>query len=135
MNMVASGGLDNTVTVFHSPTSTKESNGRSLEVKGAITTPITRLRAHQGYVSSLKFMDNDHILSASGDGTVMVWHVGTSAVKYVLRASMADVMCARHCPTNTNIIATGGCDSMAYLYDTRYVFDMYTLNTSVLTAS
>jgi len=55
--MVASGGLDNTCSVY-------DLRGREGQVR------ICReLKGHTGYLSSCKFVDNIRLLTASEDGT------------------------------------------------------------------
>eukprot|EP00485_Elphidium_margaritaceum_P008179 CAMPEP_0202685900 /NCGR_PEP_ID=MMETSP1385-20130828/1724_1 /ASSEMBLY_ACC=CAM_ASM_000861 /TAXON_ID=933848 /ORGANISM="Elphidium margaritaceum" /LENGTH=372 /DNA_ID=CAMNT_0049340373 /DNA_START=73 /DNA_END=1191 /DNA_ORIENTATION=- len=62
---VASGGLDNLCSVFN----IKDSVG--WEVK----QPHRELQQHEGYLSSCRFVDDNRILTASGDATCILWDI------------------------------------------------------------
>ncbi|KAH3761848.1 guanine nucleotide-binding protein beta subunit [Pelomyxa schiedti] len=103
---VASGGLDNTTTVH-------KRVGQSGEV-------VHRFSQHTGYVSCIKFLSENQILSASGDSSCMLHEVETSTLITTFRhPHPADVMSVCVNSANTNIIATGGCNALTSLYDIR----------------
>eukprot|EP01083_Nonionella_stella_P050319 133848_1 len=70
---IASGGLDNTVSIF------KTSNGADQSQQGGSrfrSKDLYReLEKHDGYLSCARFIDKQAIISASGDGTCILWEV------------------------------------------------------------
>ncbi|KAG2374755.1 hypothetical protein C9374_010499 [Naegleria lovaniensis] len=67
---VASGGLDNIVSIFNINQLTEATDSSQP------TTPHRELSQHTGYISACKFISNDkQILSSSGDMTCICWDV------------------------------------------------------------
>ena len=69
---VASGGLDNTVSLYHVAVGE--------EAEQAQDEDAILLRGHEGYVSCCQFLSPQQVLSSSGDTTVILWDVGTQQV-------------------------------------------------------
>lgn len=61
--LCASGGLDNTCTVHKLDVLTYETD----------QTCIQELKAHDGFLSSCKFLDDTKLLTSSGDGVIIMW--------------------------------------------------------------
>jgi guanine nucleotide-binding protein G(I)/G(S)/G(T) subunit beta-1 len=107
---VASGGLDNLVTVHKVEGLTREVASRR------------RMRAelahHECFVASTKFISDDEVLTASGDSTCMLWDVETQTPKMQFVGHDAGVMSV--CVAgSTNTLLSGSCDSTCKLWDLR----------------
>eukprot|EP00771_Trimastix_marina_P001350 gnl/Trimastix_PCT/2417.p1 GENE.gnl/Trimastix_PCT/2417~~gnl/Trimastix_PCT/2417.p1 ORF type:complete len:349 (-),score=35.97 gnl/Trimastix_PCT/2417:185-1111(-) len=103
-NLVASGGLDNSVSIYN--------------LKRASMDPCQDLGGHQGYVSSCQFVGDHRILSASGDMTTNLWDVPTGTCLHTFRGHRADVMSVS-VADDRNTFVTGACDATARMYDMR----------------
>jgi len=62
---VASGGLDNLCSIFNIQDS----------IGWEIRQPHRELQQHEGYLSECKFIDDAQIVTASGDGTIILWDI------------------------------------------------------------
>jgi WD40 repeat protein len=75
------------------------------------------------YLSSCKFIGNDdkQLVSASGDGTVILWDVARQAAKTTFQGHSSDVMSVA--PTDGaeggDVFISGGCDALALVWDAR----------------
>lgn len=107
-HLIASGGLDNICSIF------KRSDADSEQKDG----PVKQLRYHDGYISSCKFVHDDHILTASGDGSVALWDVEREQVVEVFRGHKGDVMSVSVAPDCRTFVSVS-CDSTARLWDIR----------------
>jgi len=105
-NFVASGGLDNTVSIF------------PLDEDEAIPKISAELKGHEGSISKIRFLTDDQVLSAAGDATVKQWDAGTETCTRTYNGHMKDVSClavAQH----RNSFITGSLDRSSYLWDSR----------------
>lgn len=101
--VVAAGGLDNTVTVWD-----------------ANLDETARLVGHTGYVSCVRLLADGGALTASGDGTCIVWDVGRAqGLSRFSGGHVSECTTAVPLPGRTNIFATGGADGAVLLYDAR----------------
>jgi WD40 repeat protein len=82
-------------------------------------TPILELLEHEGWITCLQWIDNNHILSSSGDSTIIRWDCHREQPIDVFRYHQADVMSIRTSPISNDIFISGGCDTLAYLWDVR----------------
>lgn len=79
--LVASGGLDNICTVY------------GLRYKESLPTKIqTELVGHTGYLSCCRFLDDDKILSSSGDTSCILWDIERSKQLLRFQDHDSDVM-------------------------------------------
>jgi guanine nucleotide-binding protein G(I)/G(S)/G(T) subunit beta-1 len=83
-NFVASGGLDNMCSMF------------KINLKSDIGVmkdgPTIQLAQHQGYVSSIKFLSDQSVLTSSGDTTIKLWDVERKSVVHNYTKHGGDVM-------------------------------------------
>eukprot|EP00761_Pharyngomonas_kirbyi_P002924 gb/GECH01002928.1/.p1 GENE.gb/GECH01002928.1/~~gb/GECH01002928.1/.p1 ORF type:complete len:345 (+),score=78.98 gb/GECH01002928.1/:1-1035(+) len=106
-NMVACGGLDNVCSVYN--------------LRTATTAPIkvTReLNAHTGYLSCCRFLNDQHILTSSGDMTCILWDIEHGKPKTRFTDHTGDVMSVSLSP-DQNTFVSGACDAKAKLHDIR----------------
>jgi len=117
--MVASGGLDNVATVYKLPPSMQQANLKT-EPKDPGEAHITaELNVHEGYVSSCRFIDNNSILTSSGDGTCALFDIETQYAKTVFKGHDADVMAVSTVPEDHNIFLSCSVDTTSKLWDAR----------------
>lgn len=60
----ATGGLDNVATIWNMPTSA-----------GEACKPEREFFGHEGYVCGARFVDDQRLITASGDGTAALWNL------------------------------------------------------------
>ncbi|CCK68009.1 G protein subunit beta KNAG_0A03220 [Huiozyma naganishii CBS 8797] len=110
-NLAASAGLDNNCTVY------KISKENRIQ-----QNVITIFKGHTGYISSIDFLDERQILSASGDMTCALWDIPKAKRIREYTDHLGDVL-ALALPHNDNangkIFASCGSDGYLYIWDTR----------------
>lgn len=105
---VACGGLDNLCSIYN------VSDTASPQLR---TT--RELAAHDGYLSSCRFINDNDIITASGDGTCMLWDIKSNTSKTTFEGHEGDVMSVSLHPTDPNLFASGSCDATLKLWDLR----------------
>jgi len=104
---VASGGLDNTVSIY----SLKPDPNREGPIKAT-----RELLAHQGYLSCCRFTSETQIISGSGDWTLIYWDITQGNKITTFHEHDNDVMCMALNQAKTSFIS-GGCDSNIKVWD------------------
>ncbi|KAE8589767.1 hypothetical protein XENTR_v10017731 [Xenopus tropicalis] len=105
-NFVACGGLDNMCSIYN--LKTREGNVR-----------VSReLAAHTGYLSCCRFLDDNQIVTSSGDTTCALWDIETGQQKTVFTGHTGDCMSLAVSP-DFNLFISGACDASAKLWDVR----------------
>jgi len=111
-NLVASGGLDNTCSIYRLQRDQpiyNENEAASIELTG-----------HEGYLSCCRFISERNILTSSGDSTLKEWDIERGAVKQTFHGHDADVMSLSVLPAvDCNVFVSGSCDSKAKVWDLR----------------
>jgi len=115
-DFVASGGLDNTCSVWN--------------VRGQNPTKVSReLQGHDGFLSCCRFLDNRQILTSSGDHTCCLWdtELGTQITQY--RLHTADVMFVAINQSKNSFVSCG-CDHNIIGWDLKsgkptHIFDTH----------
>ncbi len=108
---VASGGLDNVVSIFRTP-------DRST---GDYTQNITQtLEGHDGYISCCRFLDDTKMLSSSGDATCMLWDISSAKPVSLFGDHSKDVthLCALE-GKGSSLFLSSSVDKTVILWDTR----------------
>eukprot|EP01084_Bolivina_argentea_P039588 73147_1 len=106
---VASGGLDNTCTIYD----IKDLQGWNDSQK-----PYKELQKHEGYVSGVRFMDDNQILSCSGDSSIILWDIEKAMAIHTFIGHNEDVECIDINQENSLFIS-GGIDTFAKVWDYR----------------
>jgi len=107
--MVACGGLDNTCSTYKLADCTNS---------GQIQKPATELQGHDGYISCLRFLSPNEIVSASGDATCMLWDIATARQKQQFKGHTGDVM-VLGTRVDDKTFVSGSVDATAKLWDVR----------------
>jgi len=106
--LVASGGLDNVVTVHRI-------------IKDAAVDaqlPYSQFNRHEGYISCIRFMSPDEMITSSGDSTCILWDITTQKPKAIFNDHRGDVMSVA-LNTSAGQFISGSCDMTAKLWDPR----------------
>lgn len=108
-NLVACGGLDNLCSIY--------------QVNQADPPGVVRvhkeLAAHDGYMSCCRFINENRIVTSSGDRTCMVWDVESTTSPQIFADHEGDVMTLSILPENPNVFVSGSCDNTAKVWDIR----------------
>ena len=107
-NLIACGGLDNICSIYN-----LSSN------QAQISRADRELTAHDGYLSCCRFIDENKILTSSGDSSCLLWDVETSEILQTFADHKGDVMSLSICPTNANLFVSGSVDTTGRVWDIR----------------
>lgn len=104
---IATGGLDNKVTVY--PVNTEEDVSSKKKTVGT----------HTSYMSCCTFPRSDQqVLTGSGDSTSALWDVESGQLLQSFHGHNGDVMSIDMAPNETgNIFVSGSCDKMTFIWD------------------
>ncbi|GAB5370807.1 hypothetical protein AAMO2058_001525000 [Amorphochlora amoebiformis] len=108
---VASGGLDNLCSLYKIPQ--PEENDVPEEYK-----PIVEFAEHEGYLSCCRFLNDQRILTSSGDSTCIQWDIEKKKSVSQLKSHTADVMSIA-IMEDENVLVSGSCDKTAIVWDIR----------------
>lgn len=103
---VACGGLDNLCTIY------------SLRPREGNSKISRELPGHTGYLSCCRFIDDNQIVTSSGDMTCALWDVETGQPVTQYTGHTGDVMSISLSPDNRTFVS-GACDASAKLWDIR----------------
>lgn len=106
--LVACGGLDNNCSIYRVGSS-----------QAQITRPIAELRGHDGYLSCCRFITESNMVTSSGDATCIHWDVERTSPIRSFNDHAGDVMGLSINPIDSNMFASGSCDSTAKVWDLR----------------
>ncbi|XP_043357266.1 guanine nucleotide-binding protein G(I)/G(S)/G(T) subunit beta-3 isoform X2 [Dermochelys coriacea] len=105
-NFVACGGLDNMCSIY------------SLKTREGNVKVSRELSAHTGYLSCCRFLDDNNIVTSSGDTTCALWDIETGQQKTVFMGHTGDCMSLAVSP-DFKLFISGACDATAKLWDIR----------------
>lgn len=108
--LTASGGLDNLVTIYKLPADGSSSNGELQLYK--------ELSNHTGYISGAAFLDDNKVLSSSGDQHVVLWDIEGGKTDRVFKGHQQDVMDVSLIP-NSQLFVSGSVDMTCKIWDHR----------------
>jgi WD40 repeat protein len=105
---VACGGLDNLCSIYK----VAQDDGSTQQKCHA------ELAQHEGYLSCCRFVDDDQIITSSGDTTCILWDVATKSPKQTFLGHDGDVMSVSVCGSSFTFVS-GSCDTKSKLWDYR----------------
>lgn len=109
--LLACGGLDNLCSIYERSTE----DGAASSVQRA----KMELSQHDGYLSCCRFIDENEIVTSSGDSTCILWDLTKGQVKNTFQDHVGDVMSVSLNPNDPNQFASGSCDATCKLWDVR----------------
>jgi len=112
---IASGGLDNTVSIFK----TTPQNGQGRMERFRSKELYRELEKHDGYLSCARFIDDGEIISASGDGSCIVWDIQSRSVRNLFIEHTGDVMSIDLNKKQPKLFVSGSVDATAKVWDIR----------------
>ncbi|RMC01983.1 hypothetical protein DUI87_21145 [Hirundo rustica rustica] len=120
-NYVACGGLDNICSIYN--LKTREGNVRvSRELPGhTVITPGSKPYTAVlvlGYLSCCRFLDDNQIVTSSGDTTCALWDIETGQQTTTFTGHTGDVMSLSLSPDMRTFVS-GACDASSKLWDIR----------------
>lgn len=105
-SFVACGGLDNICSIY------------SLKSREGNVRVSRELPGHTGYLSCCRFLDDNRIVTSSGDMTCALWDIETGQQTTAYTGHTGDVMSLSLSPDNRSFVS-GACDASAKLWDIR----------------
>lgn len=87
---------------------------------------LEELRGHTAPISCLRMLSGERALSSSYDGTLRMWDVRSSTCVATIGRCSSAVLCMEY-DDSSGILAAGGRDSVAYLWDIRAGRQMHKL--------
>lgn len=97
-NLVACGGLDNLCSIYQLN-------------QPQVMRSYRELAAHDGYLSCCRFLNEQQIITASGDSTLMLWDIELGQSKQTFSDHEGDVMSVAILPSvDANMFVSGSCD-------------------------
>lgn len=128
--IVASGGLDNTCSLYALDDGPRSGTGDQASASvapaaaaddGAWTTnkPVKELVGHDGYLSCVRFVDARSVITSSGDNTLIYWDIESAEALRRFHDHKGDVMSLAIRPEDGNTLVSGACDSKVIVWDAR----------------
>jgi len=108
-NFVASGGLDNLCTVYKVPGPKDQANANKTHAE---------LAQHEGYLSCCRFINDNEIITSSGDSTCILWDVEAKTATSMFQDHTGDVM-SISLYEPSGLFVSASCDATAKLWDFR----------------
>ncbi|KAH3766380.1 G protein b-subunit [Pelomyxa schiedti] len=105
-NFVACGGLDNTCSIY------------SLRQREGPIRVSRELTSHTGYLSCCRFLNEQQIITSSGDMLCILWDIENGNKISEFADHTGDVMSVSIAP-DKNTFVSGACDATAKLWDIR----------------
>jgi guanine nucleotide-binding protein G(I)/G(S)/G(T) subunit beta-1 len=102
-SLIACGGLDNLCTIYKVGSS---------EVQ-------TEMASHDGFLSCCRFIDEEYILTSSGDSTCLLWNIENASVKDTFAEHSSDAMFISLRPNDRNVFVSASVDTTTKLWDIR----------------
>lgn len=104
--MVASGGLDNLCTIHNLN-------------QGDPEKTAVELASHDGFLASCRFLNEQQILTGSGDSMVILWDIPTQRPVEIFAEHKEDVIALAVNPKNSNVFVSASVDRTTKVWDIR----------------
>ncbi|CAH6719851.1 guanine nucleotide-binding protein subunit beta [[Candida] jaroonii] len=113
--MIASGGLDNNLTIYKIGDQT--TNRPNVNYFNSSVQYI--FKGHRAYISDSKFLNSHQIITSSGDMKNMMWdlHKGDKVREFIDHTG--DILCLSTFNNENNIFMSGSCDGYVKMWDVR----------------
>jgi len=108
-NLVACGGMDNMLTMYN--INSRDSSG--------VAKLVREIAGYEGFLSSARFLDDENVVTGSGDMKVMQFKVETGQKVLDMKGHNGDVAAMSMHPTEQSVFVTGSVDRTARLWDLR----------------
>lgn len=128
-NLIACGGLSNCVSIFRmnnnnsfTANSSSKAGNNNLSYDSMVATSIVcRFKEHEDWISGLKFVNDNQVISTSSDRKCIMWDIDKGQKARNFADSLSDITGISICPnTNGNVFVTSSAyDSSVRLYDVR----------------
>eukprot|EP01083_Nonionella_stella_P109345 318730_1 len=106
---VSCGGLDNRVSIYRLNEYSHGYGDKSMQ-------PFYELEQHEGYISCIRFWDDSHVVSSSGDSTLLLWDIEKAKPVSHFMDHTADVMGVALWQER-NVFVSVSCDNTAKIWD------------------
>lgn len=107
--LVASGGLDNRCTIYN-----------LAQRKSPVQVPISHTLMRQSdYISACRFVSDRELLTASGDGSIMLWDVQNEQPITSYNGGRGDILCMNISQANPNMFVSSGTSGIVHVWDRR----------------
>lgn len=111
--LVATGGLDNTCTVYKVNTTFQGQENSSSSL-------MSILKGHREYISDLGFLDRSRLVTCSGDRSSILWDTQKGGHVRYFYGHLGDILSLSvNKAQNGNTFATCSCDRLAMIWDIR----------------
>jgi len=107
--MVCCGGMDNMLTIYD--LNNRDSNG--------VAKMIREISGYEGFLSSARFLDDEDVVTGSGDMKVMQYKIESGQKVLDLQGHNGDVASLSLNPSAKEVFVTGSVDKTARLWDLR----------------
>jgi len=111
MRYVACGGLNNLCSIYRVDLVKPD--------EPANAKPTQDLASHEGYLSCCRFLDDNKVITSSGDSTCLLWDISRSLPLKQFLDHKTDVMSIATQTKDPNIFVSGSCDFTAKVWDIR----------------
>lgn len=108
-NFVACGGMDNQLTIYD--VNSRDTNG--------VAKMCREFLGYEGFLSSARFLDDDNVVTGSGDMKIMQWKVESGDKVLDLQGHNGDVAGLSLMPGSMNQFVTGSVDKTCRMWDLR----------------
>ena len=108
---VASGGCDNLVQICKA----------DVQSDGVMLPPsdLTEIFGHEDYIGDFEYLDDNQILTGSGDGSCILWDIEKRISNTKFTGHLADVCGISIHENNKSVFISGSVDATAKLWDMR----------------